>query len=76
MGGTLDDPVRRDRMRVNLVRRDGRSCHWCGDKMDWPSHPPKKMDMTFEHITRARNGGKSTVSNLKLAHFICNMERD
>lgn len=75
--GILKDPARREKMRVVLLKRDGRHCIWCGDRMEWPEpasgHNPRSM--TFEHIKRRREGGGNNRENLALACWQCNHER-
>lgn len=82
--GQLSKPNIREIIRVALLKRDGRHCIWCGDRMDWPLGGDDKTGeyrrnpriMTFEHIIRRRDGGKSTKDNLALACWRCNHERD
>lgn len=75
--GILRDPIQRAIIRVDLLRRGGRHCHWCGDRMTWQvgAHP-HAGDMTFEHLRRRRDGGGNRRHNLVLACLSCNKERN
>lgn len=77
--GHLRNRDDRSKMLVFLLRRDGRHCHWCGDRMLFQSggggtHEPHAM--TFEHLRRRSEGGGATRDNLVLACSRCNRERN
>lgn len=75
--GQLGKSGRKARIRVALLRRYGRHCHWCGDRMTWPETDaqPQGADMTFEHLNPRWRGGRSNKENLRLACFDCNNDR-
>lgn len=66
--GKYTDPRRRREARFRLVARDGRHCHWCGDRLAWKA-------MTLDHVIDLADGGTNADSNLVLACKACNNER-
>jgi 5-methylcytosine-specific restriction endonuclease McrA len=65
----------REMLRVKLLQRDGRHCHWCGSRMKWPVGKSWHDEMTFEHLVRRADGGHNGVVNLRLACRRCNNDR-
>jgi 5-methylcytosine-specific restriction endonuclease McrA len=58
---------RRDKSTVNaLLKRDGDTCFFCGDDL--------AGDITVEHLVPIAHGGPNHVSNLVLAHALCNQK--
>lgn len=73
-----DDPVERavvrkknngtskpKQKRVKLVARDGTDCWFCGQEM-------AEDDRTIEHLVPKHDGGGNGLTNLVLAHAMCN----
>ena len=54
-------------IRAQLVKRDGKICHWCKKPKD---------RLTIDHVTRRADGGADDLENLVLACKPCNQERD
>lgn len=50
--------------KKQLIKRDGTCCFYCGLEMD--------DDITVEHLLDLKFGGKNELSNMVLAHSICN----
>ncbi len=67
----------RNRVRQQIRERDGDNCHWCGGPMLFglPIHHHRLMP-TIEHIVPRWKGGSDELSNLALAHRICNQEQN
>lgn len=56
---------RKDKATVAaLLDRDGSNCFFCGK--------PLGQDITVEHLVAVSHGGPNHISNLFLAHFVCN----
>jgi 5-methylcytosine-specific restriction endonuclease McrA len=51
----------------NLLTRDGDKCWLCKRKLDG--------DYSLDHYVPFSDGGKKILSNLKLAHTVCNNRR-
>jgi 5-methylcytosine-specific restriction endonuclease McrA len=67
----MSEPLSRDeRIRIKklLLRRDGENCGICGRYM-------KPDDRTIDHILELKNGGTNDMGNLRLAHKLCNSNR-
>lgn len=66
----------RKRLRYALRERDGDKCHWCGKPMEFgvqQHHRP--LMATIEHLVSRLEGGTEDMTNLVLAHRICNQKR-
>lgn len=50
--------------KAQLIKRDGRACFYCGGLLG--------EDITLEHLVSLTSGGKNALSNMVLAHEICN----
>lgn len=61
---------------TKLMARDGTSCAICGVPVERSikDHEDSKY-ITFDHIIPRSKGGNDSMSNLRLAHRLCNMER-
>ena len=55
----------KDKLRDQLLERDGTCCFYCGLEME--------NDITIEHLDARSNGGSNRLSNLVLAHGECNV---
>lgn len=62
---------------TRLMARDGKDCTICGDELDRREPEPWRNPraISFDHIVPRSAGGHSDLSNLRLAHRSCNMER-
>lgn len=63
-----------------LRKRDGDLCHWCQKPMNFEAknHASKRIDddaPTIEHLKRKKDGGTNHLTNLALAHKVCNNNR-
>lgn len=58
-----------------LIARDGRTCHLCGDMVEVEAPPKSPYAPTVDHLVPRSLGGSDDLSNLKLAHFRCNVVR-
>lgn len=56
-------------MREAIIKRDGPNCWLCGK----PFAPKEKP--TLDHVVPKSMGGSHQVSNLKIAHYLCNTAR-
>lgn len=67
------------RRRASLRKRDGDNCWLCGEPMEFdsPTHRAERGDRfaTIDHVVERSKGGANALSNLRLAHQICNKER-
>jgi 5-methylcytosine-specific restriction endonuclease McrA len=63
----------------SLLKRDGNLCHICKLPMLAIFNPQggecRDLQATVDHILPASMGGKWSMSNVKLAHYICNNSR-
>ena len=60
-----------------LRRRDGDDCWLCGLPIDFSvTDLNDPMRYSRDHVTPRGLGGESTVANMRLAHRLCNTERD
>ena len=59
---------------ARLRKRDGLICHLCGMKMTHKrkGHP---MRISIDHVKARSKGGDNRMSNLRLAHRVCNERR-
>lgn len=55
-----------------IARRDGDSCHICGDEVDWSASPQSNWYPSVDHVIPLSKGGNHTMDNVKLAHRWCN----
>ena len=62
--------------RVSQLRdRDGWACRLCGRGFGEPPAWPHPMCVTIDHIIPVWRGGSDDLSNLQLAHRLCNMKK-
>lgn len=54
--------------RAQLMRRDGTECYLCKEQM-----PPD--DMTIDHVEPLSKGGRDNISNWRLVHSKCNLQK-
>lgn len=60
-----------------LRARDGKFCYICKGLMDFKAVDGGWMgSASLDHLKPKRSGGKNELTNLKLAHRICNELRD
>jgi hypothetical protein len=69
-------PADRKKTLQALRERDGWSCAICKEAFDDPppSHPHPKS-VNIDHLSPVWKGGAEELSNLRLAHYVCNMKR-
>ena len=53
---------------VALRKRDGDDCWFCGLYV-------ATAEQSADHVLRKRDGGSDALTNLRLAHLLCNMAR-
>jgi 5-methylcytosine-specific restriction endonuclease McrA len=65
---------RKRRAFQRLIDRDGPLilCPFCGREIDVTLRDESKWSATIDHIKPLRDGGNSTLENLRLAHRYCN----
>lgn len=61
----------RQRILRALIRRDGNKCYFCKREIDL-SLTNHSQEVTIEHIIPLAENGSNTLSNLALAHSVCN----
>lgn len=70
----------RQTIRRLILERDGPLCCWCkkpllfGKRMDFGIREPDDW-ATIEHLIPISRGGTNDLSNLALAHKLCNSSR-
>jgi len=64
--------ARRKKVVKRLVERDGLACYYCTRPLDLKLRDPNGYEVTVEHIVPRAYGGSNAMSNLALAHSICN----
>jgi 5-methylcytosine-specific restriction endonuclease McrA len=67
--------VRRRKQFQKLHERHGDNCHWCGKPMDFETRD-EPLSATIEHLIPKSEGGPNAQTNLRLAHKLCNNERN
>lgn len=70
-----DVPVKRDVSLEAVVQRDGLDCHICGELVDLDIPRNSRMGATIDHVLPVSKGGDSSLENLRLAHWICNIRK-
>jgi hypothetical protein len=58
-----------------LADRDGNDCHLCGDAVDMTVSGMQPYGPTIDHVVPVSKGGRTEMSNCKLAHRHCNVTR-
>lgn len=71
---------RRGMLITQLLARDGDACAICGRPIDRKRQQPDDREdpdaVTIDHVIPVSRGGLTVISNLRLAHFRCNQDRD
>lgn len=63
----------KDGLKHALRQRDGDSCYYCSQAMDFSSKPlVPELRATIEHLKPKSKGGTYHLDNLVLAHPLCN----
>lgn len=62
----------RQRILRALISRDGNKCYFCKGEIDLTLTEHTGQEVTIEHIVPLAENGSNTLSNLALAHSICN----
>jgi 5-methylcytosine-specific restriction endonuclease McrA len=77
--GRLRNSHTKRRVVIELLKRDGRNCHWCGEWMTWSRAKERKgrtpTDLTIDHVQPLAKGGSNRDDNLVLACRDCNEDR-
>ena len=59
-----------------LYERDGGICWICGEKCDYSADPNSNFYPSIDHVVRIADGGMDRWDNVKLAHRVCNSQRN
>lgn len=59
-----------------LLERDGDSCVLCGDSIDMALRHPNPLSRSVDHRLPRSKGGTEDMSNLGLAHLVCNVRKN
>lgn len=63
-------------IRAAVYQRDAWTCRICGGQVDLHAEPNTPEAPTLDHLVPFSDGGEFTVENLRLAHRLCNQQRD
>lgn len=58
-----------------IAERDGLDCYLCKQPIDMTLPRTSKMGATIDHVIPLSRGGLDEMSNLKLAHWGCNLAK-
>lgn len=58
-----------------IFERDDWTCWICGNRCDISKQCPSHQAPTLDHVIPLAKGGSHTKSNLRCAHFICNVKK-
>ena len=58
-----------------IAERDGLDCYLCNQPIDMALPRTSKMGATIDHVIPLSRGGLDEMSNLKLAHWGCNLAK-
>jgi hypothetical protein len=61
------------RLRSQVLDRDGWTCYLCHQAIDYRLVPPDMLCGTADHVVPLVRGGATELSNLKACHFWCNI---
>jgi 5-methylcytosine-specific restriction endonuclease McrA len=61
---------------AELAERDNYTCWLCDRPVDMSLVHPHPMSASRDHIRKSSEGGSDRSSNLKLAHMVCNEQRE
>jgi 5-methylcytosine-specific restriction endonuclease McrA len=64
------------KIRADLVIRDGEDCWLCGQRLDFDAPPNDNYYPSIDHVICRARGGTDEMSNLRLAHRVCNSRKD
>lgn len=70
-----DVPMNRKVSLELIVQRDGSDCHICNEPIDLNIASNSRMGATVDHVLPVSKGGDSSLENLRLAHWICNIRK-
>jgi 5-methylcytosine-specific restriction endonuclease McrA len=62
--------------RTEIGERDGWVCRICGDPIDMALRFPDRQSQSLDHIVPLSAGGVHTRQNSRIAHWICNVQRN
>lgn len=57
---------------LDIALRDGFDCSLCGEMIDFSLPPTDRMSPTVDHVIPISKGGPDLLSNVRLAHRVCN----
>lgn len=63
-------------LRAKVVARDGYVCQICHEPTSLVHDPADDLSPEIDHVVEVRNGGRNTLANLRVAHRVCNRERN
>jgi hypothetical protein len=63
------------KQRARVKERDGWRCYLCGLDVPRDARWPDSSAGTIDHVIPVAQGGPNTMSNLRLAHWICNVAK-
>lgn len=58
-----------------LAERDGLNCYLCNELIDMTLARTSKYGATIDHVVPLSRGGLDELSNLRLAHWVCNSKK-
>lgn len=65
------------RVRVDVLERDGWRCQLCGKPIDRNARPRSPMSASVDHIVELQHGGDWwDPANLRASHLVCNQRRN
>lgn len=75
--GVVFSSKRRLSLRRRIRERDGDACWICGMPMRFRdgARQQHECDASLDHVVLRKDGGANSISNLKLAHRLCNCGR-
>jgi 5-methylcytosine-specific restriction endonuclease McrA len=61
--------------RANLYFQANGQCGICNEPIDTTIKYPDQMSLSIDHIIPRSKGGSDNITNLRVAHWICNIKR-
>jgi hypothetical protein len=58
-----------------VAERDGHNCYLCEQKVDMSLPRTSRYGATLDHVIPLSKGGTDTMDNVKLTHWICNIQK-
>lgn len=60
---------------ANIAERDGWDCSLCDEPIDRLISYPDEMCVSVDHVVPLARGGSDTLTNVALAHLVCNKRK-